>query len=241
LEAAGKRVEAVDLFRKAAQGTNPEVAARSLASLAAIDPARAEAYYRQALQAEETAPGANQRRVAILLNNLALAVVQSNGAKSAEPLLRRALAIQQKTPGPRHVETASTLINLGSVLQDQKQVAEAERLDRLALSILEEKLPESRELATASTNLADLLWTKGDRLAAEQLYRRALFLDESIYGPDDPEVAGDLTSLGVLLQDKGDQAAATALLRRALGIYEKTLGTNSPQAVDIRENLRRPR
>ncbi len=86
-----------------------------------------------------------------------------------------------------------------------------------------------------------MLSTKGDRAAAEQLYRHALFLDESIYGPDDPEVAGDLTSLGVLLQDKGNYAAAVALLRRALAIYEKTMGTNSPQALDIRENLRRQR
>jgi tetratricopeptide (TPR) repeat protein len=241
LDAAGKRAEAVALFRHAAGGGNPAVAARSWASLAALDPERAPEYYRQALEAEEIASGPNHRRVAILLNNLAMAQGPNSGGKSAEPLLRRALAIQQKTPGARHVETAATLINLGSVLQDQKQFAEAERVDRLAISILEEKSPESRELATACTNLADLWSAKGDRLAAEQLYRRALFLDESIYGADDPEVAGDLTSLGVLLQEKGDFAAAGALLRRALGIYEKTLGPNSPQALDIRENLRRQR
>jgi Tetratricopeptide repeat/Cytochrome c554 and c-prime len=144
LDAAGRRAEARELFRQAAVEANPAVAARSLASLAAIDPERAREYYTQALQAEETASGANHRRVAILLNNLAMTLVQSNGGKSAEPLLRRALEIQQKTPGARHVETAATLINLGSVLQDQKQFAEAERLDRLALSILEEKSPESR-------------------------------------------------------------------------------------------------
>jgi tetratricopeptide (TPR) repeat protein len=241
LDAIGRRGEAREMFRQASLGANPEVAARSFASLAAIDPERAQEYYRQALQAEETASGANHRRVAVLLNNLAMTLVQSVGRKSAEPLLRRALAIQQKTLGARHVETAATLINLGSVLQDQKQFAQAERLDRLAIGILEEKSPESRELATACTNLADLLSTKGDRVAAEQLYRRALFLDESIYGPDDPEVAGDLTSLGVLLQEKGDQVAAVALLRRALAIYEKTLGTDSPQALDIRQNLRRQR
>jgi tetratricopeptide (TPR) repeat protein len=240
LDAAGKRADALELFRQAAQGSNPAVAARSWASLAALDPERALEYYRQALQAEEAASGPNHRRVAILLNNLAMAL-GPNGGKSAEPLLRRALAIQQKTPGARHVETAATLINLGSVLQDQKQFAEAERVDRLAIGILEEKSPESRELATACTNLADLLAAKGDRVAAEQLYRRALFLDESIYGADDAEVAGDLTSLGVLLQEKGDFTAAGALLRRALGIYEKTLGPNSPQALDILENLRRQR
>ena len=77
------------------------------------------------------------------------------------------------------------------------------------------------ELATTCNNLADVLWTKGDRAAAAESYRRALAIDESAYGPDDPEVAADLTNLGGLLKESGQASAAAAYLRRAAAIYEK--------------------
>jgi len=70
------------------------------------------------------------------------------------------------------------------------------------------------------------------------LYRRALAIDESIYGPDHPEVAGDLGNLGLLLRELGQSAAADHLMRRALAIYEKSFGPASPQAVQMREWLK---
>jgi tetratricopeptide (TPR) repeat protein len=238
LGAQGKRQEAFDLFRSAAQGQDPAVAARSLAALAALDSTNAEAYYRLALQNEEKASGRDHPRVAILLNDLGLALRQREDNKSAEPLFRRALAIQEKALGPNHAATAATLNNLGSLLQSTGQLAEAERSERRALRIFEEKLgPESMELATACSNMADLLWTKGDRVSAAALYRRAVSIDESVYGPEDPEVAGDLANLGMLLKESGQSAAAQGYLRRALAIYEKALGPDSPRAVDVRKSL----
>jgi tetratricopeptide (TPR) repeat protein len=238
LESLGKRPEAFELLQKAAAGADPGVTARCLGALAMLDPANAESYYRGAVRAEETASGKNHPRVAILLNDLALALRQKGDNRSAEPLFRRALAIQEKALGPDHAATASTLNNLGSLLQSTKQLAEAERLERRALRIFEHKLgPESMELATTCSNLADLLWTKGDRASAAGLYRRAVSIDESVYGPEDPEVGGDLANLGALLKESGQSAAAQSALRRALAIYEKALGPNSPQAVRVRQSL----
>jgi len=230
--------EALVLFRQAAQGHDAEIAARSLAAMAALDAKNAESYYRAALEAEESAVGKNHPRVAILLDDLALALRQRDDNKDAEPLLRRALAIQEKALGPDHPATASTLNNLGSLLQSTGRLAESERLERRALRIFEEKLgPESMELATSCTNLADVLWTKGDRAAAAESYRRALAIDESVYGPDDPEVAADLTNLGGLLKESGQAGAAATYLRRALAIYEKAFGPSSPQALSARGRL----
>jgi hypothetical protein len=81
------------------------------------------------------------------------------------------------------------------------------------------------------------MWDRQDRTSAEKLYRRALSIDESLYGPDDPELATDLVNLGLLLKDIGEKAAASASLNRALAIYEKAFGTNSPQVRQLRETI----
>jgi tetratricopeptide (TPR) repeat protein len=227
------------LLQLAAHGKDRAVAARTLARMAALDPVNAETYDRQALTNEEAASGKEHPRVAVLLNNLALAQRQKNDNRAAEPLLRRAAAIQQKAFGGNSPAVASTLNNLGSLLQSTGKMGEAEQVERAALRIFEQKLgPETGELATTCTNLADLLWTKGAKAEATQLYRRALEIDESIYGADHPEVAGDLGNLGLLLRELGQSAAAEPLLRRALAIYDKHLGPASPQAVQMREYLK---
>lgn len=238
LLASGKRQEAYDLFRSASQGPSVSVSARCLIELAALDPANAEAYYRLALQQEEKASGKESLRVAIVLNDLGLALRQKDDNRGAEPLFRRALVIQEKALGPNNASVASTLNNLGSLLQSTGQLDEAERVERRALRIFEDKLgPESMELGIACANLADLLWTKRDLSAAATLFRRAVSIDESVYGPEDPEVGMDLTNLGLLLKEKGESAAANVSLQRALVIYERAFGPKSPQALKLREKL----
>jgi Tfp pilus assembly protein PilF len=238
LMALGKHREALPLFQTCAQGSVPDVAARCLASLAALDPPRAKTYYAEAIRSQEAAAGPGDPKLAILLNDLALAYRREEDNKSAEPLFRRALAIQQKALGATHPAAAATMNNLGSLLQSSGRIVEAERYLRLAMAALETRLGrESKEVATTCANLADLLWTKGDRAGAEGLYRRTLAIDELIYGQQHPEVAGDLLNLGLLLKESKRAAEANSLLERALKIYEKTLGPGSPQAVAARESL----
>jgi tetratricopeptide (TPR) repeat protein len=238
LLATGKRQETYDLFRAAAQGEDSAIAARCLIELGALDPGNAEGYYRLALKQEEKAAGKDDPLIAVVLNDLGLALRQRNDNRSAEPLFRRALAIQESKLGPDHTATATTLNNLGSLLQSTGQLAEAEHLERRAIRIFENKLgPESMELAAACSNLADVMWARQDRASAETLYRRALSIDESLYAPDDPDLATDLVNLGLLLKDMGENAAASAFLNRAVAIYEKAFGTSSPQVRQLLETI----
>jgi tetratricopeptide (TPR) repeat protein len=233
-----KPQEAFPLFQNCANGSLPDVAAKCLANLGALDEPRAKDYYKAAIRKQEEAFGKDDPKVATLLNDLGLAYRRENDHKSAEPLFRRALAIQQKALGPAHPTAAATMNNLGSLLQSAGRPLEAERYERLALQALERRLgPESKEVATTCANLADLLWSKGDRAGAEPLYRRTLAIDESIYGQQDPEVGGDLMNLGLLLKESRRLAEANLLLRRALAIFEQTLGAGSPQAVAARQSL----
>jgi tetratricopeptide (TPR) repeat protein len=235
-ELAGNRRQAFELFQQAAAGADLQVAARSYASLAPLDPARASDYYAKAIAAQEKIGGADDPRVAMLLNRLAQALEEKQNPRESEALLRRALAIQRKALGPSP-DTATTLINLGSLLQNLQRAEEAERLEREAIGILEQKRPQSVELAAAYTNLADLLSPRKDFAPAVALLRQAIAIDEAIYGTGDPEVAVDLTNLGELLKGHGQDAAARTALDRALAIYEKRFGPQSPQARDVRESL----
>jgi tetratricopeptide (TPR) repeat protein len=238
LEAQGKHPEALELFRRAARGSNAGVAARSLAKLAAIDSEHADAYLRDAVAAEEKASGTGSPHIAVLLEEYALALRARHRDLEAEPLLRRALSIQQSTEGADPRVTVGVLNTLGNLLEGQRQLDEAEKLERAALSLSEEKFgPESTQLAMTCTNLADVLWNKKDLPDAGRLYRRAIAIDASLYGPDRPETAADLANLGMLTSEAGQTAAGEALLRQALAIYENTLGTNSDEARFVREHL----
>ena len=241
LEAQGKPKEAFEYFRQAAEGHNPRVAARSFAKLAEMDREHADIYSRNAVTSEEKASGADSPRVALLLQEYALALRARNRDGEAEPLLRRALSIQQTAPKADPQVTVTVLNTLGNLLEGRKQLDEAEKLERAALSLSEEKFgPESTQLAMTCTNLADVLWNQKRLRDAGLLYRRAIGIDAALYGPDRPETAADIANLGMLMNEAGQSAAGAALLKQALAIYESTLGADSPQARFVRERLRGP-
>jgi tetratricopeptide (TPR) repeat protein len=241
LEAQGKPKEAFEYFRQAAQGRNPRVAARSFAKLAELDREHAEIYSRNAVASEEKASGADSPRVAVLLQEYALALRAGNRDPEAEPLLRRALSIQQSAAKADPQVTVTVLNTLGNLLEGRKQLDEAEKLERAALSLSEEKFgPESTQLATTCTNLADVLWNQKRLRDAGLLYRRAIGIDAALYGPDRPETAADIANLGMLMNEAGQSAAGAALLKQALAIYENTLGPESPQARFVKQRLSGP-
>ena len=62
------------------------------------------------------------------------------------------------------------------------------------------------------------LQVQGRAGEAAGLMRKAVQIDESTYGPDDPRVAVDLSNLATVLTDLGDAAGARPLLERALRI-----------------------
>jgi tetratricopeptide (TPR) repeat protein len=240
LDLQGKQSDAITLFRQAAEGNTPEIAARAFTKLAEKDPEHADAYYRNAVAAQEKAFGVESPRVAIVLHEYALALRARHLDAEAEPVLRRALSIQQGAPKANAQVTVGILNALGNLLEGRDQLDEAEKLERAALSLAEKRFgPESPQLAATCTNLADVLWNKKNLREAGMLYRRAIAINSSIYGPDRPETAADIANLGMLLNDAGEPAAGIQLLKQALTIYEKTRGANSEEAKLIRENLAR--
>jgi tetratricopeptide (TPR) repeat protein len=240
LQAQGKSQQAYDFFKNAAEGKDPDVAARSFVKLAELDPEHGDVYYRNAVASEEKASGPNSQRLSVLLKEYAIELRARKRDRDAEPLLRRALAIQQGAVRSDPRVTIEVLNALGNLLEGRQQLDEAEKLIRTALSLSEGKFgPESPLLATTCTYLADVLWNQKRLREAGLLYRRAIGIDASIYGPDRPETAADIANLGMLMNAAGQLDDGTALLRQALAIYENTLGSNSQEARLVREHLGR--
>jgi tetratricopeptide (TPR) repeat protein len=76
--------------------------------------------------------------------------------------------------------------------------------------------------------LGVLFDAKADYAEAEPLVRRAIAIDEQIYGPDHPNVAIRLNNLANLLNDTNRRAEAEPLMRRALAIDENSHGPDHP-------------
>src|SRR5262245_42654839 len=77
-------------------------------------------------------------------------------------------------------------------------------------------------------DLGLFLRTKCGFAEAESLIRRALSIDEAMYGPAPPEVAIRLNALAELLQATNRLGEAEPLYRRALSIDEPAYGPTHP-------------
>ena len=85
--------------------------------------------------------------------------------------------------------------------------------------------------------VASYLKQRADFAVAEPLYRRALSIDESSYGPDHPQVAGCLNNLALLLSATNRHSEAEPLYRRALSIFESSYGPSHPAVATDLNNL----
>ena len=168
----------------------------------------------------------------------------------AESLQQRVVAIHEKTLGPENPVTATSISNLGNVLHLQGRFAEAEKIHRRALATREKVLgPDHPDVATSLNNLANTLLEQGkdEQLApseararsraggqvfteTENLFRRAMNIQERALGAEHPALANTMNNLGSLLDQRGRFQDSEPLERHALAIFEKSLGSLHPDA-----------
>jgi tetratricopeptide (TPR) repeat protein len=94
-------------------------------------------------------------------------------------------------------------------------------------------------LSWLAGNLALLLKSKGLYLRAEPLYRRALVIDETVFGPNHPDVAIRLNNLALILHETNRVVEAEPLFRRALSMDEARFGPDHPRVAIRLNNLAR--
>jgi tetratricopeptide (TPR) repeat protein len=86
-------------------------------------------------------------------------------------------------------------------------------------------------------NLGMCLQDLADYDSAKKLLKRALKIDEQVYGADHPGVAWRASNLGTVLRDLGDFQEARKYLERALKIDEQVYGPDHPTVAKDVNNL----
>ncbi|MSQ55453.1 MAG: tetratricopeptide repeat protein [Betaproteobacteria bacterium] len=136
------------------------------------------------------------------------AAMRQGQYQEAETLHHQVLATHEKSLGAEHPTTATSVSNLGNVYYLQGRFAEAEKLYRRALQVREKVLGgDHADVATSLNNLANALQELGrdQQLSAseirarqragggvgatseiEQMYRRALSIQERTLGRENP-------------------------------------------------------
>jgi tetratricopeptide (TPR) repeat protein len=200
--------------------------------------AAAHANIKRALAICEAAYGPDDRRVAIVINNLGGALRDLGDLAGAKASYQRALAIDEATYGPNDPRVASVINNLGGILRDLGDLAGAKASFEQALAICEAAYgPDDRRVAIVINNLGGVLQDLRDLARARACFQRALAIDEATYGPDDPRVAIVINNLGLVLWDLGDLTTPRACFERALAIDEATYGPNHPEVATVLNNL----
>ena len=131
----------------------------------------------RALSVAEEAFGANDPRVAQILNDMGHLYQAQGQDAAAEPLHRRALEIRERLLNPAAV--VQSLTNLARVYQAEGRDADAEPLLTRVLGILEQQVgKEHPQVARVLVFLAQGDSRQGKTTEAEPLYARALAMLE---------------------------------------------------------------
>ena len=147
----------------------------------------------------------------------------------AERLFRQVLERNERELGPDHIDLTSALSHLADVCLVQHHHERAEPFLVRARSILEKHDDKQSQLhrdrlSGVLYNFGRLRYNQLRYAEAEQFWRQALRLDESLYGKDSPNVADILTSLTLASYALGRDDEVEALRKRALDINLRRYG-----------------
>jgi len=155
----------------------------------------------------------------ILLMWLALAACISSGAPSlAQGLAAQSAKIAELSRAGKYAEALPLA---------QAMVANLDRAPNA----------NSRDLAGALNNLAQLYGNLGRDAEAEPLLKRALMIMEKAVGLDSAQIAPEMNNLAALYERQARYSETEPLFKRALSNRERSLGANHPDVGQSLNNL----
>jgi tetratricopeptide (TPR) repeat protein len=161
------------------------------------------------------------------LNNLAVLYKYSGNFAEGERIYQRALALAAASDNREQV--ATIYHNIGGIAHAQGHFTEGEAPARRAWEIRRELRGDDDPITLADAcALAGVLDGLERYEESERIYRHAISVFESIYGPEHLEVAYNLNNLAAVRQALGDQDEASGMYERALAIKRKVLGDTHP-------------
>ncbi len=241
--------EAVDLQKQAltrhrsALGPQHPTVALSLYNLGTFHTsqgkfAEGDAYLRQALEIQEHSLGPHHTDVADTLNSLGASLYQQGKIAEALAAMQRAKEIKTSELSPTHPQVLDASVNVAVMTLEIGDLDQSAAILQDVLLRIESS--EDTSVMTESSARFNLgrVRQRQDRLdEARELYERALELDESRLGPDDPRLATLLMGLGILHKQQGRPAEALELYLRALAIQEAKLEPTHPSILAALNNI----
>jgi tetratricopeptide (TPR) repeat protein len=162
--------------------------------------------------------------------NKAYALLNEYRFNQAIPYLREALAA---------VPLPEFYFALGRAYLESSELEPAEKVLKEGLVLVTAKNDEKNESQLAG-ELALVLAERGcsqDLSEGLTYARRALQLDEKLYGSDNREVAADAENIGIILQAQRNFDDALRYARRALTISESLYGPDDPEVAVHANNI----
>lgn len=156
-------------------------------------------------------------RIARILTQMSFCYADMNSPGSAISAARAALKIYETNKDDSSADYARALAQYACVMNLDR--AEKKQLLKTALTVQENALGKNHpELSWTLSNLAP---AQSDTNERKSSLRRALQIDESVFGASSLRVARDLTALADESYAAGQEKAARELLNRAAVIYRK--------------------
>jgi tetratricopeptide (TPR) repeat protein len=187
-------------------------------------------YYTRALAAAERISGPDHPDVAITLNNRGILFDELGRFPEALADYRRAMEIEERRLGPDHLFALNSVSNIGIVLAKSGHFHEARVMFERVLAAQEKQSPESEEVLTDLSNLAQILSDEGRSNESLQTSMRAMHLAGKI--ANDEIVAGVLQNYARALGNVGRWREALTAYEQAHAKWEKLHGGDHPDIVD---------
>jgi eukaryotic-like serine/threonine-protein kinase len=194
--------------------------------------AKAESYYRQAIDARRITFGDRHPRMLNSQQGLARMLAAQKKFAEAETILRNALALRLEIDEGDSIKAANVMGDLASVLQDRGKYTEALAIYREELALDERLAGKSLQYAGTLNNMGTLLEDMGDESAAETAYREALAIRERLLPAGDLRIARVRNHLGRLLTYLEKLDEAKPALDQALAERQKFNSTKFGESLD---------
>ncbi len=220
---------------------NPAVA-RDLNNLAELDAIRlkfaeAEKKYRSAIAIDEKAFNPDHPILIIPHVNLGELLAWTGRLKEAQDEVERALKIAQISFEPDHPAVNLCTAKIANLFRDRGMYSAAFVLYASVLQA-DERYPELKHRLAVDLNGQSILLIAGQAYPQAVVnLRRALTLNEQMFGPDDLTVGETLSGLGLALLGEGKLDEAETDLSRASKIEESILGPAHPNMAAVLNNL----
>ncbi len=198
----------------------------------------AEEYLQRALKITENHFGHNSKKVALILNSIAINYWLTGKYESARHTYEKSFLILQVTDNENTMAMAAITNNLAALCHTVGDYARAEELYLMSLPIREKTFgPDHIEVGKCYNNLGTLylnlsLYTKAKHYLGISLEKKIKAL-----GEDNPDVASVLLNLGTLYLELKDYDSTEYYFTEALRIYKKEYGITHQNTLAVMMNI----